>query len=159
MYYLDEKQFKPMLIILSVIFLPFIVLLGIIMFLDFELIILVIELSILIIYIMLIFILRKDSKSKGNYLIIHDEMFEIYYPNIGEGTHKLKINFCDIIEIKYYKITSIRGWLQILGYVVPKCTYITYKKYGKKITELMGFFDLNDIREITNKKGIKLIIK
>ena len=108
---------------------------------------------------MLIFILRKISKNKKNYLIINDDLFEIYYPNIGEGTNVLKVNFYDIIEIKYYKITSIRGWLQILGYVSPKCTYITYKRHGKKITELMGFFDLSDIREITNNKGIKLIIK
>lgn len=159
MYYLNEKEFKPMLIFFSFLFLPPIILLGVILVLNFQLIILAIELSILIIYIMLIFIIRKVSKNKKNYLIIHDEMLEIYYPNIGEGTNTLKVNFCDIIEIKYYKITSIRGWLQILGYVGPKCTYITYKKYGKKITELMGFFDLNDIREITNKKGIKLIIK
>ncbi len=159
MYYLNEKEFKPMLIFLSVIFLPFIVLLGIIMFLDFRLIILAIAVILLIVYILLILVLRKSSKNRENYLLIHEDMFEIYYPNIGEGTHKLKINFCDIIEIKYYKITSIRGWFQILGYVGPKCTYITYKKYGKKITELMGFFDLRDIKKITNEKGIKLIIK
>ena len=87
------------------------------------------------------------------------KMFEIYYPNIGEGTHVLKVNFCDIIEIEYYRMTLIRGWLQILGYVGPKCTYITYKKGGKRITELMGFFDLNDIKEITNRNDIKLKIK
>lgn len=159
MYYLNEKEFKPMLIFLSVVFLPCIISLGIIMFFDFRLIILIVALSMLIIYILLIFILRKVSRNKENCLIIHDELFEIYYPNIGDGSHSLNVNLCDIIEIEYYRITSIRGWLQILGYAGPKCTYITYQKYGRKITELMGFFDLRDIKKITDEKGIKLKIK
>lgn len=159
MYYLDEKQFKPMVIFLSFLFFPPIIVFGIFIVLEEQYSLLVLELLIIAIYSIIILMIRRSCNNKKNYLLIHDEMFEIYYPNIGEYANELKVDFCDIIEITYYRITSIRGWLQILGYVSPKCAYITYSKYGNKRTELMGFFDLNDIKKITNESGVKLKIK
>ena len=159
MIYLNEKEFKPVLIFFSVIFIPPIITLWVMTYIRFEYILIFISLCLLLIYVLLILLVRKTTKTKKNYLIIHEESFEIHYPNIGNGTNELNVKFCDVIEVEYYRITSIRGWFQILGCVAPKCTYITYLKNGKRTTELMGFFDLSDIKKITSENGIRLILK
>ena len=51
---------------------------------------------------------------------------EIVYPNIGSGKGKINIEYDKIIRFEYYKITSIRAWLQLYNYVTPQCVYITY---------------------------------
>lgn len=159
MYYLNEKEFMPLVIFLSVIFVPPLILLFIVLFFEFELVLLLTTVGVLLIYIFSIIISKKATNAEGHYLIVHDDSFEICYPNIGNGTHALNVKFSDVIEIEYFRITSIRGWCQLLGYVVPKCTYITYLNNGIKTTDLIGFFDLKDIKSITSKNGIRLKIR
>ena len=159
MYNLSEKQFKPAVFFLSIIFFP--LLLGVLAVLicNFDMIILIIFLMLLLVYITLIIFYKKISNNKNHNLIIYDCKMVINYPNINNMKHILEISYDSIIKLEYYKITSLVSWFQLLNGIVPKCVFITYIKNGKEVCELMGHMELNDIKKIANDKNIKLIIK
>ena len=159
MYYLNEKEFKPLFVFLTVIFAPPIIALSVVLFWGFNTYILVVLLFLSLIYVLFLLFARKNSQKKDNYLVVQNGLLEIHFPNIAEGEGVLNIETCDVIKIVYYKITSLRGWVQLLGYVSPKCAYITYKKGDKTICELFGFFDLKDIESITSKNNIILEVR
>ena len=159
MYNLSEKQFKPTIIFLSIIFYP--LLLGVLAVLisSFDIMILIIFLMLLLVYVVLIIFYKKISNNKNHNLIIYDCKMVINYPNINNVKHILEISYDSIIKLEYYKITSLVSWFQLLNGIVPKCVFITYIKNGEEVCELMGHMELNDIKKIANDKNIKLIIK
>lgn len=159
MYNLSEKQFKPAVIFLSIIFSP--LLLGVlaVLIFNFDMIALIIFLMLLLVYIILIIFYKKISNNKNHNLIIYDCKMVINYPNFNNMKHVLEIDYNSIIKLEYYKISSLVSWFQLLNGVVPKCVFITYIKNGIEVCELMGHMDLNDIKKITNDKNIKLVIK
>jgi len=159
MYNLSEKQFKPAIIFLSIIFCPLFLGVLVVLSCNFDIMILSIFLILLLIYVLLILFYKKISNNKNHYLIIYDSKMIINYPNINKIKHVLDINYENIIKLEYYKITSITSWFQLLNGVLPKCIFITYIKDGKEVCELMGHMELKDIKKIANDKKIKLIIK
>ena len=159
MYNLSNKQFKPSIIFISIIFFPiFFGLIAVLTF-NFDIFIFVVFLFVLLFYILLIMLYKKISNNKNHYLVIHEEMMEIHYSNGKKISQSLTINYNEIIKIEYFRMSSIISWLQVINGVVPKCVYVTYTKFGKEDCELIGYMDLKDIKKLTNDKKIKLIVK
>ena len=164
MYYnLIEKQFKPMVIFLSMFFYPFFLVGIVALFLEFNIGVLLVLLMFILAYIGFIMLVRKECNNKNYYLIIHDNKIEINHPDEHKTKKVVEICYEDIIQLEYYRLCSIISWVQMfLGGSCPKSVYITYNKYKgfeKDVCDLVGYMDLQDIKKIAMDKNIKLVIK
>lgn len=153
---LSSAQFKPMAILISVAFLPFIIFGSIFALLQRNIGAMIVFMSLSCVYVLCLVICRKCTKSEKNYLMLCERYLEIVYPNIGSGKGKLSIEYDKMIRFEYYKITSIRAWLQLYSYVTPQCAYITYTDDETEKCELMGYMDLDDIKKISAEYGVAL---
>ena len=160
MYNLSEKQFKPCIIFMSILFLPLISSLIVVLILHFTICVLIVFLILLSLYVFLIILFRKLYNKENTNLILYENKMVINYPNVNNCKNSLELNYDDIIKLEYYRLSSIVSWFQLVyNYVLPKCVFITYDKNYDVRCELMGHMDLKDIKKIANEKGIKLIIK
>ena len=157
MIYLKQKQFKPAVILLSILFSPAIIVMLITTIAFYKLELLIILLSLVIIYLLLLLFFLKVSYSKKNYLELGRDNMKIVYPNINKGENELDINYSEINSFDYYKITSFKGWLILTSFVLPQCVFITYNNNGNEITELMGHLDYEYIKNLASEKKIKFI--
>ena len=153
---LSSAQFKPMAILISVAFLPFIIFGSIFVLLQRTIGAMIVFMSLSCVYALCMVICRKCVKSEKYYLMLHERYLEIVYPNIGSGKGKINIEYDKIIRFEYYKITSIRAWLQLYNYVTPQCVYITYTDDEKEKCELMGYMNFDDIRKISSEYEMEL---
>ena len=153
---LSFAQFKPMAILISVAFLPFIIFGSIFVLLQRNIGAMIVFMSLSCVYALCMVICRKCVKSEKYYLMLHERYLEIVYPNIGSGKGKVNIEYDKIIRFEYYKITSIRAWLQLYNYVLPQCVYITYTDDEKEKCELMGYMNLEAIKKISAEYGVEL---
>ncbi len=149
MYYLEQKQFKPSMILLGIPFIPCIIglIIANIMLLKIELLIMLF--IILGIYLVIVIILWKLSKRKNHYLLIKDNVMELKFCDFIYGKTKLQLQFDEIIKFEYYRINSIRGWLMLFSYIFPKCVYLTYNVNGEEQTKFIGYLDIKDVKEIS----------
>lgn len=158
MYYLEQKQFKPAMILLSIPFVPCIsgLIIANILLLKIELLIM---LSIIIgIYLIIVIILWKLSKRKKHYLLLKDHMIELEFYDSTSGKVKLEVQFDEIVRFEYYRINSIKGWLMLFSYIFPKCVYLTYNANGVEQTKFIGYLDIKDIKEISKNTNSELKI-
>ena len=72
MYYLEQKQFKPAMILFGIPFIPCIIGLAIANILLFKIKLLVILSIIIGVYLIIVIILWKLSKRKNHYLLLKD---------------------------------------------------------------------------------------
>lgn len=158
MIYLNSAQFRPLAIIISLTMLPLVFSIGVLTIIDFRIEILLIFLIFLVSYLIVIFMIYKNSLSNKYYLNANNEYIEIKYPNVGGMSGELVVDYDNIIKIEYYKISSIKSWLMLFNYVCPDCAYITYKHNNKEICEHIGYAKYKDLRALCNEKGINLIV-
>lgn len=159
MYYLEKKQLQSQLILLSAVFLPFVIITLIAYFITFDKIAIIILSSILVVYTIIVFVLFFLSMKKSNYLKVMDNTLIINYPNINGGNGYLEIISNKIISIDYYKITTPKNWLMLFNYVLPKCVYITYQDANNKFCrDFIGYLDINDIKRISRQLNVKLAV-
>lgn len=158
MYYLDQKQFKPTMILFGIPFVPCIIglIIANIMLLKIEwLIMLFIILSI---YLIIVIISWKLSKRKNYYLLIKDNIMELNFYDSINGKTKLELQFGEVIKFEYYRINSIRSWLMLFSYIFPKCVYLTYTVNKKEQTKFIGYLDIKDVKDISKITSSDLII-
>ena len=153
---LRSAQFKPMAILISVAFLPLIIFGSIFVLLQRNIGAMIVFMSLSCVYALCMVICRKCVKSEKYYLMLHERYLEIVYPNIGSGKGKVNIEYDKMIRFEYYKITSIRAWLQLYNYVTPQCVYITYTDDEKEKCELMGYMNVEDIKKISAEYGVEI---
>lgn len=158
MYYLDQKVFKPAIILLSIPFIPSIIALIIASSMFFKAEVLIILCSILIVYFSIVIILFIVSRKKKHYLHVQDDKVKIMFNDVFTGETKLELYYSDIIRMTYYRINSIKGWLMLFSYIFPNCVYITYSTNGEEQTKFIGYMDFRDVKAITKSKDIELII-
>lgn len=158
MYYLEQKQFKPAMILLGIPFIPCIIGLIIANIMLYKIELLIWLLILLGIYITMVIILWKFSKRKNHYLLIKDDVVELEFFDSFDSRIKLELKFDQITKFEYYRTNSIRGWLMLHSYVLPKCVYITYNLSGEEQTKFIGYLDIKDIKEISNKTNTELKI-
>lgn len=158
MYYLEQKQFKPAMILFGIPFIPCIIGLIIANIMLFKIELLIMSLIILTIYLTIVFILWKLSKRKRYYLLVKDGSVELEFYDFVDGKIKLELEFNQVIKFEYYKINSIRGWLMLFSHILPKCVYLTYNVSGEEQTKFIGYLDINDIKEISKNTNSELKI-
>lgn len=158
MYYLEQKQFKPAMILFGIPFIPCIIGLIIANILLFKIELLIILLIIIGVYLTIVIILWKLSKRKNHYLLLKDNIIELEFYDSISGNVILKIQFDEIVRFEYYSISSIKGWLMLFSYVLPKCVYLTYNSNGVEQTKFIGYLDIKDIKEISKKTNSELKI-
>ena len=157
MYYLQQKQFKPAMILHSIVFVPCIVGLLIGNIVSFNMILFITLLVLSAIYAALISFLWKMSKNKGHYLLLKSEGIEITFLDIYEGQAKINLPYDQIKYFDYYRINSLAGWFCLYCGVLPKCVYITYDDInGEEQTKFIGYMDYKDIKKITDTNNIRL---
>ena len=149
MYYLEQKQFKPAMILFGIPFIPCIIGLIIVNIMSFKIELLIMLLIILGIYLTLVIILWKLSIRKKQYLFIEDKVMKLEFYDSINGKTKLELQFDEIIQFEYYRINSIRGWLMLFSYIFPKCVYLTYNVNGDEQTRFIGYLDIKDVKEIS----------
>lgn len=83
---------------------------------------------------------------------------ELKFHDFMDGETKLNLQFDQIVKFEYYRISSIKGWLMLFSYTLPKCVYITYNAEDKVQKKFIGYLDLKDIKEISSRVGVELRI-
>ena len=158
MIYTNKAILKPIIIVLSVLFIPSIIVLTIycIFFSNFQgYIILAIF---IFLFIVGIIVAIKEAYSHRNYIKINTSFFEIKFDNLSSNGQAIIVNYDNIVQIEYYKINSFISWLQFLSYQIPKVAFITIHENENIITKAIGYFEKNDLIKICESKNIKLII-
>lgn len=158
MYYLEQKQFKPAMILFGIPFIPCIVGLIIANIILFKIELFILLLVIIFIYVIAVMSFWKLSRRQNHYICVKESNIELEFCDFVNGETKLELQFNQITKFEYYKITSIRSWLMLFSYVFPKCVYITYILNGEEQTKFIGYLDAKDIREISNKINTELKI-
>ena len=158
MYYLEQKLFKPAMILFGIPFIPCIIGLAIANILLFKIKLLVILSIIIGVYLIIVIILWKLSKRKNHYLLLKDHEIELEFYDSINGKVKLEVQFEEIVRFEYYRINSIKGWLMLFSYIFPKCVYLTYNANGEKQKKFIGYLDIGDIKEIAKKTNSELKI-
>lgn len=158
MYYLEQKQFKPAMILFSIPFIPCIIGLVIANIFLFKIELLVILSIIIGVYLIIDIILWKLSKNKKHYLLLKDQEIELKFCDSINGEVKLEVQFEEIVRFEYYRINSFKGWLMLFTYTFPKCVFLTYNVNGEEQTKLIGYLDIEDIKEISKKTNSELKI-
>lgn len=156
MYFLEQKQFLPAMILFGIPFIPSIIGLVFANLFFFRIQLLIILILILSIYLSIILILIKLSKRTRNYLLLKDNNIEIAFLDSDIGIVKLDIPFKKIKKIEYYRITSLKGWLMLHSFIYPKCVFLTYDVKGEEFTKFIGYMDLKDVKEVAKKSNILL---
>jgi len=158
MYYLEQKQFKPAMILFGIPFIPCIIGLIIANVLSFKIELMIMLLIIVGIYFIIAIILWKLSKRKNHYILLKENLIELEFCDFISGQVKLELQFDEIIKFEYYRINSIRGWLMLFSYLFPKCVFLTYCINGKEETKFIGYLDIKDIKEISKNTNSELKI-
>ena len=107
MYYLEQKQFKPAMILLGIPFIPAIIGLIIANIFLFKVQLFIILLAIIGIYLIMVACLWKLSQRKKHYLLVKDNAIEIQCYDSISGETKLELPFEEIVGFEYYRINSI----------------------------------------------------
>lgn len=159
MIFLNRGYFRPMLIILSLVFLP-IIALGVLWLVQAETFMPLIGIAIVaIIYFSLLLIVKKISKSTKYYLMSNPDYIEIKYPNLAKNNNlDFSIPNTDIIQFDYCKLASIKAWLLIPVYDLPQCVFMTYMENGTKVCKLIGYMGYGDVQELAQRIKVKLVV-
>ena len=158
MIYLNKALFQPMFILLSIVFLPISIACFAITFLNFRIEVLIVSVSVFLFYIAILFVTYKCSKTIKYFLCKKNDFIIIKYPSLN-NSDVFEIPICNIINIEYYRLSSIKGWCMLYNYVCPQCAYITYLEDGKEISTHIGYPIQDDIRNLCRDVGIKFILK
>lgn len=158
MYYLEQKQFKPAMILFGIPFIPCIIGLIIANILLFKIELFVILLIIIGVYLVIVIILWKLSKKKNHYLSLKDNEIELEFYDFINKKVKLEVRFDEIVRFEYYRMNSIKGWLMLFSNIFPKCVYLTYNVNSEEQTKFIGYLDIKDIKEISKKTNSELKI-
>jgi len=160
--YLLKGLFLPMFISVSVLFLPFLVVFLISFFVDFHTTILIAFIVMFIVYIGITIICYRYSLSPKNYMLLKDD--SIYFHYVKEKNYNVidkDIKVKDILQIEYYKISSIIGWLLMF----TQCFAVRSASILENTPELnenqwsyIGYFSTKQIKFISQMYGIPLVV-
>lgn len=158
MIYTNKAQFKPIIILLSILFVPAILSLIVCCFIIPSTTIYCILFAFFIIYCLGIFAVKKESNSRRNYLKIGNDSIIIKFDNFSADDNEKEIMFNDIIQIDYYKINSFISWIGLLSLQCPKIAFLKYACDNKVIQKPIGYFEKVDIERMCFTHNIKLIV-
>lgn len=156
MIYTNKASFKPLMIILSFLFIPSIVTLIVCCFLIPSIPIYVILLVFILMYCLGIIAIRKESNSHRNYIKIMEDMIILKFDNFS--SNEISIKYVDIYQIDYYRINSFISWFALICMQCPKIAFLTFSDGKSIMKKPIGYFEKKDIEKICNINKIKLVI-
>ena len=167
MIYTNAGLFKPLFILISVIFIPLLTLGITSTIFGYKIEFLIGTLMILLFYLVSIFGIYRYAKSKKHYTIINENSITINYPSscvdLNDLTYdyqEITIHFNDIIRIEYYKILSLKSWFILpFNFLCPQCAFITFHYNDEELYKHIGYLNYNDIKKLCDKLQINLITK
>lgn len=155
---LEKRQLQPQLILLSVIFFPFILALLIASIIKPEKPIIIVLVCLFALYVVLTLVLWLLSMRKDKYLTIGDDETTIRYPNVSNA-NIIKITNSNITRIEYYKLSTIKNWLTLFNFVLPQCVYITYKDENDEERDaFIGYLNVEEVKILSQRLNANLII-
>ena len=161
--YLLKGIFLSLFTAFSFIFIPFMIVLIVIMVVDFEIFIAVISGLWVAFYIMLGVIFYKYSLSTNNYMILKEE--SIYFNYVKGKDYNVidrEIKTKNILQIDYYKINCIKAWFSSLlnhdmnvrkAYILENTPELVTNQ-----TSGIGYFSIKQIKMIANIYKIPLVV-
>ena len=161
MYFLEQKKFKPLITLLSVPFVLCVIILLIAGLIRFEIKIIFYILILLAIHMIITFFLWKSTRDESKYLDLKDDEIQIVSNyGLNEKYDIIKIPYDKIIHMEYYKIISLYSLLMLFTYTLPNCVYISHTNNKKSQVEtiFIGYLNYKDVKEISSKYNIKLIV-
>ena len=159
MVYLNAGFFKPMVILIGVIFLPINIACNLLYCFDHRTELLIVSTVLFLLFVATVIGVHKHSKSKRYFLSVNDNSVTIKYPNVCSDMQELVLNCTQIIKIEYYRLSSIRGWCLLVNYVLPQCVYMTYMQEGKECRKLIGYADYHQMRDVCHMMNITFVLK
>lgn len=161
MIYLNKKQIVPAMILIHVVFAPIIVALFALSVIDKRWEVLLCAILLFLVYLTFVFFLCKKAYSKRYYLISQDDHLEVCFKKnfFNHDTELLRIPYRDILQMDYYRISSIKGWFILYSCLFPKSVFITFYNEDKnERTVFIGYMDLNQIRSLAEKGNVELVV-
>lgn len=152
-YELSSAQFKPFCIFFSVIFLPITIALLVYTILDFRIELLIIVLLLFSVYLFIIWLVNKECKKENNYVTLYDKHLLIKHPN-ANNCKETKFLYKSIARFEYYKMTSLKAWLNLFMGLCPNCVFIVYYEEGKEKKLFVGYLSYKNIYQISQITGI-----
>ena len=161
--YLLKGIFLSLFTAFSFIFIPFMIVLIVIMVVDFEIFIAVISGLWVAFYIMLGVIFYKYSLSPENYMILKESSIYFHYvKNKNYSVMDKEIDVKDILEIEYYKINSISGWFfsfcSLDIEINRACILLNTPDCLENATIEIGYFSTKQIKNIAEMYKIPLVV-
>ena len=157
MIYLNTGFFKPMFIILTVLILPITVSCLVLYILDGNVYSLIVSIFFFMLYIIMVCGVYKHSKTQKYFITIKDNFVIVNYPSFNNIDQAIAID--NIIQIEYYKLSSIKGWFMIFNCIAPQCIFMTYLIDNEKKCQHIGYVNLDTIKKLCADLGVDLLIR
>ena len=160
MILLNEKFFKPALLVLSVVFGFATLVFLLLTIFSFHWLMLLFIAALLAVYGLLLWGAWLVSQSPKQYLMEYADGLEIKYPNVSYQRGLAQIPYECIIQFEYYSLRSVESWKNLLeSGAPPECFYIKYyNKYNREVRELIGYPDYMMMLELAERYGIPLML-
>ena len=160
MIYLNDKFFKPALLVLSAIFGLATLIFLLLMIFSFHWLLLVILAVLLGAYGVLVWLAYMVSKSKKRFLRVREGNLEVKYPTVNYGRGVVRIPLQSIIEFEFYGLQSTETWKKFFECgAPPDCFYVKYyNKYDREVCELIGYPDFDQMLGLADGYGIPLML-
>ena len=159
--YLSKGAFKPGIIFISAFFAPFIIAItACCISSPREVALYAVLLGFIGFYLLSFWFVRKESESKSIYMEIYEDKIIVFHPNVqNKDGSPLVIPKSNFRYFAYCKITSVYGWVSTLwDLCLPQSLNIVYEEGGKEIEHTIGHIERNEIVNICETYGIKLVM-
>ena len=159
MIYLNSGFFKPLFVLVSFLTLPLIVAIWGLFLLEDKIEVLVVAIIFSLCYFLCVLGIYRHSKMQKYILVVQDNSsLSIKYPNIQKN-NTLELSIDQIINIEYYKITSIKAWCMLYNCIAPQCAFLTYETNQERKSAFIGYPDIKQLQELCDTYNIRLVIK
>ena len=120
----------------------------------------VIALCLLAVYGLTFWGIGKHAANTNYFLSETDKKtVTIHYPNIqSEGAIRI-LNIRDVINVEYYKLSSLKAWGMLFSYMCPQCAFISYRCNGQTVCQHIGYPAFAELHAFCFDNNIPLIIK
>lgn len=159
-FYLQSGIFAPLTIVLSIAPALIIFMVLVIPWSGDESVGFFIGLGVIaLVYVLLIFLIYKLSKSKKYYLIVQEDEVIINYPNLSQEGKEKRIAKSEIVEFVYIRLYSIRGWLftflDLTSLALCSVTVI-YTENGEEKSHVIGHLKAKEIKKLCEDNNFVL---
>lgn len=156
---LNKGIFKPLAVLFSIIVLPATIACIVLFIFEPRISISIVSIIGIMIYVLMLLVAYKCSRSSKYYIKIKENDVCIKYPNLSKNSECLTLNAHEIVRIEYYRLTSIKAWCMLVNYVGPQCAYMTYFCDGKEVNKHIGYPEYQEISNFCKTHDIGFVVR